>query len=278
MKRAAARFFISMWQFCLSAWRSGFRSRSVHAILALGILLVGVAFLSASFSPRQPKTVALDVGLSGVRFSLVLFALFWVQELVGREIERRTVMYALSYPVSRASYVLGRYFGILGLLGLAAVLLGLLLWLTVLTVGGAYEQSFRVSLGAPFWSAVFGLWVDAALVASFALWIATLSTVPMLPVALGAAFAVAGKSLGAVIQYLESGADGDVEFHARFNPLVQTIQWLLPDMSRLDWRDWPMYDLFPGAMTMGLGMVMAVAYTAVMLTLAVWTFSRRDFS
>ena len=57
----------------------------MHAILVLGVLLVGVAFLSASFSPRQPKTVALDVGLSGMRFSLVLFALFWVQELIGRE-------------------------------------------------------------------------------------------------------------------------------------------------------------------------------------------------
>lgn len=267
-----------MWQFCLSAWRSGFRSRSVHAILVLGVLLVGVAFLSASFSPRQPKTVALDVGLSGLRFSLVLFALFWVQELVGREIERRTVMYALSYPVSRASYVLGRYLGILGLLGLAALLLGMLLWLTVLTVGGAYEQSFRVGLGISYWSTIFGLWVDAALVASFAMWIATVSTVTMLPVALGAAFAVAGKSLGAVIQYLEGGADGDVEFHARFSPLVQFVQWFLPDMSRLDWRDWPMYDLFPGAPTMGLGLAMALAYAAMMLTLAVWTFSRRDFS
>jgi hypothetical protein len=50
---------------------------------------MGVAYLSASFSPRQPQTVALDVGLSGLRFSLVLFALFWVQELVGREIESR---------------------------------------------------------------------------------------------------------------------------------------------------------------------------------------------
>jgi Cu-processing system permease protein len=196
VKRASARFFISMWQFCLSALRSGFRSRSVHAILVLGVLLVGVAFLSASFSPRQPKTVALDVGLSGMRFSLVLFALFWVQELVGREIERRTIMYALSYPVSRASYILGRYLGVLGLLGLASVLLGMLLWLTALTVGGTYEQSFRVSLGISYWVTVFGLWVDAALIASFALWIASLSTVPMLPVALGAAFAVAGKKSG----------------------------------------------------------------------------------
>ena len=76
-----------MWAFCLSALRSGFRSRAVLLILVLGTLLVGVAFLAASFSPRQPKTVTMDVGFSGIRFSLILFAVFWVQELVGREVE-----------------------------------------------------------------------------------------------------------------------------------------------------------------------------------------------
>lgn len=250
----------------------------MHAILVLGVLLVGVAFLSASFSPRQPKTVALDVGLSGMRFSLVLFALFWVQELVGREVEKRTVMYALSYPVSRAAYIIGRYLGILGLLALASLLLGLLLWLTALTVGGVYEQGFRLGLGWPFWITVLGVWVDAALVAAFALWIASLSTVPMLPVALGAAFAVAGKSLGAVIDYLARGADSDPEFVSRFTPLIETVQWVLPDLSRLDWRVWPMYDLFPGFPAMGLGVLMATSYSAVMLVLAVRTFSRREFS
>jgi Flp pilus assembly protein protease CpaA len=78
-----------MISFLLSAWRAGLRSRSIQGVLVLGILLMGVAYLSASFSPRQPQTVALDVGLSGLRFSLVLFALFWIQELVGREIESR---------------------------------------------------------------------------------------------------------------------------------------------------------------------------------------------
>jgi Cu-processing system permease protein len=267
-----------MWQFCLSALRSGFRSRSVHAIILLGVLLVGVAFLSASFSPRQPKTVALDVGLSGMRFSLVLFALFWVQELVGREVERRTVMYALSYPVSRGSYIIGRYLGVLGLLALAALLLGMLLWLTTLTVGGVFEQGFSLGLGWPYWLTVFGVWVDAALIAAFALWIASLSTVPMLPVALGVAFAVAGKSLGAVMDYLGRGADGDTELVSRFTPLIENVQWVLPDLSRLDWRTWPMYDLFPGWPAIGLGLLMAVSYAAVMLSLAVFTFSRREFS
>lgn len=223
-------------------------------------------------------TVALDVGLSGMRFSLVLFALFWVQELVGREIERRTVMYALSYPVSRAVYIIGRYLGILGLLALAALLLGMLLWLTTLSVGVAYEQGFRLDLGVPFWVTVFGVWVDAALVGAFALWIASLSTVPMLPVALGAAFAVAGKSLGAVIDYLARGADNDPLFVSKFTPLIETVQWVLPDLSRLDWRVWPMYELFPGLPIIVLALLMAAGYTTAMLGLAVLTFSRREFS
>lgn len=250
----------------------------MHAILVLGVLLVGVAYLSASFSPRQPKTVALDVGLSAIRFSLVLFALFWVQELVGREVERRTVAYALSYPVSRGAYIIGRYAGVLGLLVLAASLLGTLLWLTVLSVGQTYDQAYRVELGMPFLIAIVGIWFDASLVAAFALLIATLSTVPMLPVALGAAFAVAGKSLGAVIQYMDAGADGDIELHSRYGPVLEVVQWFLPDLSRLDWRVWPMYDIPPGISVMGQGVLMAFGYAVALVALAVLTFSRRDFS
>jgi ABC-type transport system involved in multi-copper enzyme maturation permease subunit len=262
--------------FLTSAWRAGLRSRSIQGILILGAVLVGVAYLSASFSPRQPRTVALDVGLSGLRITLILFALFWVQELVGREIERRTVLFSLTYPVARGNYVLGRYFGVVGLLALAAMLMGLLLWLAVLTTGGEYEQSFVVAAGAPYWITVFGLWVDAAVVAAFALWLSTFSTVPMLPLALGLAFAAGGKSLGAVAEYLAKGADGDPEL-MRFAPFINAIQWILPDLSRLDWRAWPMYGLAPEALAVVLGLVLAASYVAVLLSLAVITFSRRDF-
>lgn len=265
-----------MISFLTSAWRAGLRSRSIQGILILGVLLVGVAYLSASFSPRQPRTVALDVGLSGLRITLVLFALFWVQELVGREIERRTVLFSLTYPVARGNYVIGRYFGVISLLALAAVLLGLLLWLAVLTTGGGYEQSFGIATGWPYWQTVVGLWVDAAVVAAFALWLSTFSTVPMLPLALGLAFAAGGKSLGAVAEYLAKGADGDVEL-MRFAPFINVIQWLLPDLSRLDWRAWPMYGLAPEGLAVALGLLLAFSYIALLLSLAVITFSRRDF-
>lgn len=265
-----------MWPFLVSAWRAGLRSRSIQGVLVLGVLLVGVAYLSASFSPRQPRTVALDVGLSGLRVSLILFALFWVQELVGREIERRTVLFSLTYPVARGNYVLGRYLGVIGLLALAALLLGLLLWVAVRTTGGDYQQSFVIAAGVPYWATVAGLWVDAAVVAAFALWLATLSTVPMLPLALGLAFAVGGKSLGAVAEYLAKGADGDAEL-MRFGPFIDAIQWVLPDLSRLDWRAWPMYGLAPDTLEVGLSLLMATVYAALLLAMAVAVFRRREF-
>jgi ABC-type transport system involved in multi-copper enzyme maturation permease subunit len=265
-----------MWQFMLSAGRAGLRSRSIQSILILGALLVGVAYLAASFSPRQPQTVALDVGLSGLRITLILFALFWVQELVAREIERRTVLFALTYPVARGRYIIGRYLGVLGLIALAAVLLGMLLWAVVLSLSKGYAQAFAIAPGIPYWSTVAGVWVDAAVVAAFALWVATFSTVPMLPLALGLAFAVAGKSLGAVAEYLTKGAEGDMDL-MRFAPVINAIQWVLPDLSRLDWRNWPMYGLAPDGQAVGLGLILAASYAALLLTLAVMTFTRRDF-
>jgi len=244
--------------------------------LVLGVLLVAVAFLSASFSPRQPRTVALDVGLSGIRLSLVLFALFWIHELVGNEIHRRTVLFALTYPVPRGYYLLGRYLGILGLLALAALLFGMLLWVVVLNAGGNYEQGFAIAPGGPYWLTILGLWADASVVAAFALWIASLSTIPMLPMALGLAFAAGAKSIGAVAEYLATGARGDKEIMA-LAPIIDAIQWILPDLSRLDWRAWPMYGVAPDSMAMAGGMVVAISYASVLVMLAIITFNRREF-
>jgi Cu-processing system permease protein len=267
-----------MWQFVLSSWRSGFRGKTFLGVFILGVALVGVAYLSASFSPRQPRTVALDVGLSGLRFSLVLFAIVLVQELVGREIDRRSVVLTLSYPVPRSSYLIGRYLGVLLLTAVAAIILALLLWIAVLLAGVHYEQQFRVELGWPYWIAVGGVWLDVAVVTAFSFWIASLSTVAMLPFALGALFAIAGKALGPMADYLAQGAGGQDDLVASYGPLLDAIRWLLPDLSRLDWRVWPMYGSAPDELTIGLALLMALAYVGVMIGLAIHFFARREFS
>lgn len=267
-----------MLQFFLSSWRAGFRNRGFLGLFLLGVALVGVAYLSASFSPRQPRTVALDVGLSGLRFSLVLFAIALVQDLVGREIDRRSVVLTLSYPVTRAGYLLGRYCGVLALTAVAAAILGLLLWLAVILSGLHYEQVYRVDLGLPFLAAIVGVWLDVAVVAAFTLWVASLSTIAILPLAVGAVFAIAGRAFGPVSDYIAKGADGQKDMVEQYQGLLELIRWVLPDLSRLDWREWPMYGQMPDLGAMELALPMAIAYAGLMVGLAIHSFSRREFS
>ena len=78
------------------AFRLILRSRAVLVSLILGALLVAAAWLAGQFSPRQPSTVALDVGLSLIRLVVPILALLQIQDLVAREVERRLVLTSLT--------------------------------------------------------------------------------------------------------------------------------------------------------------------------------------
>lgn len=266
-----------MFEFIVSGLRSGIRGRSVQIVFALGLALVAVAYLSASFSPRHPRTVALDIGFSGMRFTLILLSLFWVQDLVAREIDRKIILQSLSFPVSRAAFLLGRYFAVLGLVCLSAAILALCLLLAVGLSSPNFDQEFRVGLGLPYWATIAGLVLDVSVVAAVALATATVSTVSVLPLLIGAGFAIAGKSLGAAADYIARGADGDAPFLETWGRPVEAIRWLIPDLSRLDWRDWPLYGVQPHLQSLTWSVLMALAYAAIVLALGWKALERREF-
>lgn len=267
-----------MLQFWISGLRAGLRGKSIYSVLLMGVALLFVAYLSGSFSPRQPRTVALDMGLSGVRITLVLLNLFWIQELLAKEIDRKSVLFSLTYPVSRPAYLLGRYLSVLTMSALATVVFGLALLIAVTLSGGGYQQDFPVNLGLPLVATLAGQLVDVSVVAAFALCISTVSSVPVMSIATGLAFALGGKALGATMDYLGAGADNDQQLVATYGPLIEGIRWVLPDLSRLDWRNWPMYGapLHSDAVTASLAM--AGTYALIMLGLASWAIRRREFS
>ena len=267
-----------MYTFLLATLRSSLRSRSVQGILLLGLVLVGCAYLAAAFSPRHPKTVALDVGFSGIRICLVLLGLLWVQELIGRELQQRTVLFSLTYPVPRGSFLIGRFLGISAMLAVAVVILGAMLRLAVSYAGGSYQQGFPVNLDGAYALTLSGLWLDAVLVAAFAMFLTTFATVSFLPLLLGLMLAVAGKGLGAVIDYLARGADGDRELVAVYAPIVNVVKWIVPDLSRLDIRIWPMYGIAPEPSAVGFALLMSAGYLLFFVSLAVLIFSRKEIN
>lgn len=265
-----------MNEFCNSAVVLGLRGRAFPSIVLLGFLLLSASYLAADFSPRQPTAVALDVGLSFLRFSLVLLAISWIQDLVGKEFERKTVLFSFAYPTGRHAYIIGRYLGVLVLLALATLVMGSFLAWVVSVSAHDYVQTQPIALGFTFLVTLAGVYLDVAVVAAFTLCIASLSTVTLLPLALGGIFAIAGRSLGPVMNYLRQGAEGDAQLVANFTPILDLIQWLIPDLSRLDWRVWPMYQMPIANDVLAWSVVMALAYIGLMLTLAVVAVNRRE--
>ena len=267
-----------MWQHAIVAWRSGLRSRSFQALLILGLLAMGGAYLSAEFSGRQPHTVALDVGISGVRIVALLMMVFWCQELVAREVERRTVFFALVYPIPRAYYLLGRYIGVLALAGCAITILGILMVIMVSASGGSYIQSSPVYIGGAVSATLLYIFIDVAVVGAFTVLISTISTTPLLPLSLGLAFAFAARGLGTALEYLRDKNSGASDLADSFGPIVNGLQWLIPDLGRLDIRAAPLYGQWPSSQALFLSAAMSFFYIIVALVSATLIFRRRQFS
>lgn len=267
-----------MYQHFLISLRSGLRSHVLRTLLAIGVLTMGAAYLAGLFSPRQPATVTLDVGFSFVRAVGLIMVLFWAYEFVGREIERRTIFVSLTYPAPRSHFLLGRYLGLLLLAAVVVALLGAMLAGTTLLSELTYDQSNPVSLKGPFLLALLALLLDLAVVASFGFLIAAVSTSAFMPLLVGLAFAISARSLGPAMEYLSQMSGSDTALKESLLPVFDILPWLLPDLSRLDIRYYPLYAHQPDAAMLAGVFLMALGYVGLMLSLAVWLFGRRQFN
>lgn len=252
------------------------RGLGLRALAIMAFLVLTASLLAAEFSGRQPTTVALDVGLSGLRFAMLVLVLLWVQDLFARDIERKTVYFVLAYPVSRWQYLCSRFFTV-GLLSLAALtLIGGLLWL-LLQHERDYAQLRPVALGSKYLLVMAAIWIDAMVICSVALLLACLSTTPFLPLILGFAFGIAARSLGPTLEYLR-GERSDPTSASLFSPVLEYSFVWLPDLSRLDWRPLALYDLAIPWSNLAMAVLSATGFMGFMLLLGGVIFQRRDFT
>jgi len=256
---------------------SGIRSRAFWLIAALSVLGLAAAFLAGAFSARQPLVVSLDVGFSFLRFSLLFLALVWVQELLQKELDRRTVHWALAYPVDRASFLAGKMVGIAVLLLLATLILALPLWAIGHWASWGYAESSRPTLGLAFAASLGAAWLESLVVLAVTVCMVTLSTTPFLAIAIGMLFSLAGRGLGAVLDFLLFSPYAEAEHKAHFLPVANALRWFLPDLSALDWRQAVLYGHWQG-LHPGSAVIMACGYTLVFASLAMLIFRKRALS
>lgn len=262
---------------CTSTFRVLLRGRYLYFALASLGFMVAAALMAATFSGRQPATVALDVGISVFRFGIPIFVAVLAQGLVTDEFERRYYLSSMTYPHSRTAWLMGRYVTIV--LAAATVLLihALVLHELVAYVGRGYDQATKVAIGAPYWLVIAFAYIDLLVIASFALLLAVFARSPGFVIFGTLGFLLIARSYSS-IYFLLDGSSGLVRHEATYKAGLGTLRYLFPNLGELDIRAVSLYgrmDFLPIIWPQHLAG--CILYAIAVVGLAVWLIRRKQF-
>lgn len=146
---------------------------AIRRKVLLIILLIGVAFLVVApglgvLSARSETTVLRGMMLGIIQLTSAVIAIVLTVYMLPNEIERRTIYTILSKPVHRWQFLIGKYLGAVGALGLMMALMSGVL----LTVFAFYQKSDAAQL-AEILKAPLMYFIQMSLLASVAIFFST---------------------------------------------------------------------------------------------------------
>jgi len=250
-----------------------FRDRVFQGIMALGVLFLFIPS-AASLSMRQVTELSITLSLSLISFILLMLSVFLGATSLWKDMERRYTFSVLSLPISRTSYLLGRFFGLALFLVLTSAVLGAVSMLVIKVASGIYPSDRPVVWGYLLLAVLFTTCKYILLVA-VALLLSTVSTSFFLPIFGTICTFLASGVTQQVYEYVNSPASQQT-----VAPLVKAaasgIYYLLPNLAGFDLKVNAIYSIAPNMQGLGLTLGYFVAYTAILLGAAALLFQRRE--
>lgn len=250
-----------------------FRDRVFQGIMALAVLFLFIPS-AASLSMRQVTELSITLSLSLISFILLLLSVFLGATSLWKDMERRYTFSVLSLPISRTSYLLGRFFGLALFLVLTSAVLGAVSLLVIKVASGMYPPDRPIVWGYLLLAVLFSTCKYILLVA-VALLLSTVSTSFFLPIFGTLCTFLASGVTQQVYEYVNSPASGQI-----VAPLVKAaasgIYYLLPNLAGFDLKVNAIYSIAPNIPGLLLTLGYFAAYTAILLGAAAMLFQRRE--
>jgi len=263
----------TLYNFVFVMMKSTLRDRMLHALLASGILLFALVPSFSLFSMRQVQELSITLSLSAISFVLLVFTLLLGSSSIWRDIERKYTTSVLGLPVSRASYVVGKFAGIVLFLVACSILLGTISLAVIAFASGQYNSEIPLLWGNIIMAMAADLF-KYILLTAVALLFSTISTSFYFPFFTTLGIYLAGSSSQEVMEFLASDSGHKI------SPLVRMVAkglyYVLPNFSAFNFKIHAIYSL---PLPLG-GVLITIAYfliyTTIVLSLSVWAFSRRE--
>jgi ABC-type transport system involved in multi-copper enzyme maturation permease subunit len=245
-----------------NTFREAIRDRVLYLLLAFAILVVGTSRFLSLLTVGSEEKIIKDVGLAAILLFGVLLAVFVGVSLVFKEIEKRTVLTLLANPVRRWQFVVGKYLGLLLVLGANTVLMTAVLFGVLLARG---DRPW------PLLAAVLTIAVQLSVLAAFAILFSSYTNSILSAVGTVAVY-VAGH-LSWSLDLLRNRVDSVAAKTA-----CDVVHLLLPNLDRLNLHAAAVHGLPLPQGTLLWGVAYGLAYAAVIVVIACLVFERREFA
>lgn len=254
--------------------RGGVRDRLFLAVFFLGLFVILALQFLAGLSMRQPVQTAISYNLASINIIGLLLTLFLGVNLISREVDDKSIHPILSLPISRASYILGKF------LGLVLLLAGLVF---ILGCCGAAGMAF-VSYSQPdfvtfnwlkyIWAMIAQL-MALSLLGEVTIFFSTIATTHTLPFLLSCAIYVVGISASAAKDFLETPL-GQQLYTPVVAKIVAVIYYVLPNFSFFGMNEEVIYNLPLSLSAVGLYTLYWILYSSILMFFSIIIFERRD--
>lgn len=246
-----------------NTFREAIRDRILYNLVLFVLLITAAAILLGELTDGQEARTIVNAGLGAMLVFGVFIAIFVGVGLVSKEIEKRTVYAIFAKPVTRAEFILGKYFGLCATLLVNTAVMGAGVSLALLYVSGS-------SLIGPAWAAIGLIFFELTIVTAVAILFSSFSS-PALSALLTFFVFVIGH-LSSSLRDLAAALGSNV---AKF--IFDIIYYVFPNLANLTFRTEAALGMLVPANFAAAAIAYSIVYVAVLLTLTILIFRRRNF-
>ena len=247
----------------LNTFREAIRDRILYNLILFVLLITLAAIFLGELTAGQEAKVIVDLGLSAILLFGTFIAIFVGVGLVWKEIEKRTVYAIFSKPVGRGEFIIGKYLGLCLTLLVNVAVMGLGVTLALIYVGD-------YGLASAVWPAILLIYIELTVITAVAILFSSFSTP-----ALSALLTFFVFVIGHFSASLKNVADELGSESARY--LFGAVYYLLPNLSHFTYITETSNGIAVPVSLLVAATLFGLAYNAVILSVTVMIFSRRNF-
>jgi ABC-type transport system involved in multi-copper enzyme maturation permease subunit len=249
-----------------------FRDRVFHGILVVALILPLVPAISM-LSMRQTTELSITLSLSLISFILLLLAVFLGSTSLWKDIDRRYTYSVLSLPITRSSYLLGRFLGTALFLALSSLLLGVVSLIVVWVVSSGNPPDRPVVWSNLACSVIFDA-IKYMLLVSIAFLFSTVSSSFFLPVFGTISMYFVGNSSQQVYDYVNSQPAQTLSLFARKSAAF--LYYILPNFASFNFKVNAIYGLPLSSYGLIMTLLYGIVYSGIVLSFAAILFERKE--